>query len=645
MTNSTIRFHYYHGVRVSGNNIAASNPVVTVNQSSIYSNGFNNYYTEFFGNAASTTLDARNNWWGAADVNTIEGSIVHRFDNSVGNYPWVDYSGYLDGIGGNPVTGNPGLQGDFSSNTTISAGSYDMLSDLTVNAGVTVTIGAGVTISSDHTAFNWEVNGTLLVQGASGNPVVFTSAKAVPAPGQWNGIIVNAGGNLVMDYGIVEYAGEGLYFKAGSTGTVTNSTIRFHYYHGVRVSGNNIAASNPVVTVNQSSIYSNGFNNYYTEFFGNAASTTLDARNNWWGTTDENSIEAEIYHRIDVPTGNYPWVDSFEFLDAAGGIPFFAIYDHVVTAGTVNPHKNLIANLHFKTNTPASSRVRVYETNGSVILNEFNQSHAIGESFDYQWDGKDQSGSLVPDGIYRMELYVTDGTNQFTWDPVAGGEEGSNSGTVPVSFDAYKNDFFKIDLNVQQTSLVTMRVTPFGETVFNAIDQQAYGAGNHAVMWDGRRPDGSIITGATDFFFEAPINLRANDVVVKVGTPQISGPGASPNIEVKSDPYLITHSYEQISTITFRIDQDSDVTFKLLPPGIYDPADPSAITMINNQLLLSEDGGGAPLDHSVQWLGHDGVDTNDILVTDEGAYTFTIEATSAVSGVTTLYRGSLQIRP
>ena len=89
-----------------------------------------------------------------------------------------------------------------------------MLSDLTVNAGVTVTIGAGVTISSDHTAFNWEVNGTLLVQGASGNPVVFTSAKAVPAPGQWNGIIVNAGGNLVMDYGIVEYAGEGLYFKA-----------------------------------------------------------------------------------------------------------------------------------------------------------------------------------------------------------------------------------------------------------------------------------------------------------------------------------------------------------------------------------------------------------------------------------------------
>jgi hypothetical protein len=250
---------------------------------------------------------------------------------------------------------------------------------------------------------------------------------------------------------------------------------------------------------------------------------------------------------------------------------------------------------------------------------------------------------VVPDGIYRLELYLTDGVSEFTWDPAASGL-GNGTGTIPSSFDIYRNEFWKMNYHLDQTGLVRFQVTPQGEPAFNVIDLQPYGAGDHSISWDGRRPDGSIVSGSTAMYFAAPVNLRANAVVVRTDPPQITGTGVAPNVEVKSDPYFITHSYEQISTMTFRLDQDATVTFKLLPPGIYDPSDASAIALIDNELRQATDGGGAPIDHAVQWFGYDAADPNAILVSDEGAYTFTIEATSAATGLTSLYRGVLQTR-
>ena len=661
VTGSVISNNRY-GVQVDGDFVTANNPQVTINTSSLYSNVWGNYVTLEFGDAENTILDARNNWWGSTDVTVIENSIYHRQDNT-SNRPWVDFTGYLDGAGGNPVSSSPSLFGSFSIDTTISAGPYDILSRVTIDAGVTVTIEAGTTIQTGNASYGWDIDGTLVIQGTNGNSVVMTSSKAAPAAGNWAGIQVNAGGNLIMDYGVVEYANTGISFTPDSIGTINNSIISNNFNglsfkersvgtvtgsvisnnrYGVWVDGDNITLNNPQVTINTSSLYSNNFYNYWAIEFGDPANTILDARNNWWGSPDVTVIENSIHHRQDN-TGNRPWVDYLQFLDSEGGSIQFAVFGQSITAGTANSTQGLVANLTFNTNSATTSRVRVYETDGTILLKEYTHIHTQGESVNYQWDGRDELGSTVPDGIYRMELYVTDGTNEYTWDPVATGT-GSNSGTIPGSYNIYKNEFLKLNLTLPQAGLVTMEVTPSGETVFNAIYQQPFGAGTHLVDWDGRRPDGSIITGSSAIWFVVPANTRANAVVVNGGTPQITGTGLSPNIEVKSDPYLITHSYEQTSTISFRVDQDSNVTFKLLPPGIYDPNDASAITMINNELRFAEDGGGNPLDHAVQWLGHDGTDTNEILVTDEGVFTFTIEATSVASGQTALYRGVLQIR-
>jgi hypothetical protein len=62
-----------------------------------------------------------------------------------------------------------------------------------------------------------------------------------------------------------------------------------------------------------------------------------------------------------------------------------------------------------------------------------------------------------------------------------------------------------------------------------------------------------------------------------------------------------------------------------------------------NNVLQNALSGGSPVDHTVEWRGYDTGDTNDILVTSEGTYSFIIQATSAATGSSATYRGSLQL--
>jgi len=73
-----------------------------------------------------------------------------------------------------------------------------------------------------------------------------------------------------------------------------------------------------------------------------------------------------------------------------------------------------------------------------------------------------------------------------------------------------------------------------------------------------------------------------------------------------------------------------------LPPGITDPNDPTAIPLASGIVA-------ANVDQQVQWTGHDGVDTNNISISSEGVYSFTIQATSTATNKTTLYRGVVQL--
>jgi len=137
--------------------------------------------------------------------------------------------------------------------------------------------------------------------------------------------------------------------------------------------------------------------------------------------------------------------------------------------------------------------------------------------------------------------------------------------------------------------------------------------------------------------------MRPNGIYVFGPTVSITGTAAVPNIEVRSDPYLVASSYDQVARITYRVSQDATVRMTLLPPGISDPSHASAIVLVNNVLQPAKDGGGVPIDYTVEWKGFNPADPNAIFVSAEGAYTYAIEATIPGTSYKSLYRGVLNV--
>jgi len=268
---------------------------------------------------------------------------------------------------------------------------------------------------------------------------------------------------------------------------------------------------------------------------------------------------------------------------------------------------------------------------------------ATGGAKSLSWDGRDASNNLVPDEAYRYVLHLVEGTHVTSYDPPDNDSVGSNSGTVDATFNANANDFYKMNLTLSDVKArVRMQVSGCTATTHYPYNWVPFVQGTIPIMWDGRDANGALISGVCDIYFDAPDPLRPFSVVVKGNKPQITGKRASPNLEVGAEPYIVVHSYDQIGRFTYRVSLDSNVTVKLLPPGVTNFADSSAITLVNNvfQTALS---GGVPADYMVEWTGNDGIDTNNILVSAEGTYTIAIQATSSATGQTSLYRGALQL--
>lgn len=102
---------------------------------------------------------------------------------------------------------------------TLSGSPYIITGPVVVEPGTTLTIEPGVVVKFDGN-YTLRIDGELIAQGASGNPITFTSNAGTPAPGDWDYILFtdtsvdasyDAGGNYqsgsIIQHAIIEYAG------------------------------------------------------------------------------------------------------------------------------------------------------------------------------------------------------------------------------------------------------------------------------------------------------------------------------------------------------------------------------------------------------------------------------------------------------
>ncbi len=241
---------------VNGNNIITSNvfgvrfnngalttlPVITGNQ--IFNNSNYNYEaTNFAAGAQNLKHNANANWWGSTDPTVISSKIYDLTDAPTATTTsTVDYSNFLSSATGAPKTGNY-LIGQFSATSTIltAGATYDVLGAIFVPAGKSLTIPAGTTLKF-HGPSQLLVDGTLNVQGTSGNKVILTSGRAIPARGDWKGIWVKSGTGSSIDNATVEYTTVGVFFD-GIAAQLKNSMVRYFSVDGVYVKNTGANAS------------------------------------------------------------------------------------------------------------------------------------------------------------------------------------------------------------------------------------------------------------------------------------------------------------------------------------------------------------------------------------------------------------------
>jgi parallel beta-helix repeat protein len=349
------------------------------------------------------------------------------------------------------------------------------------------------------------------------------------------------------------------------------------------------------------------------------------------------------------------------------------------------PDNSEVATVNFTIGGPAAVELRIYDEKkykqgesvygvsgwatapGETLYRTIAATYSAAGSYSLTWDGRDDNGQVVPAEAYRFELFAYDGQVNNTYAiPVSSvALSDPTVATVGITkyeglFDWTKNDNVKYAVTVlpghivRLYSAVSGYYVPLPDTVMaiNTILEE----GSHVVAWDGRGSNKKIVFGQTGITTPGLLyELSPNTIYIKKKSPIIKGIYASPDIEVKSNPYAMSHSYDQVSEIQYTIDEKSYVTVKLLPPCstlddngcTADANQPAAITLVDNALLDADNGSGQLINHSFSWHGYDyqsaTPDTNNILVSTEGYYTYYIEATSYTTGRTTTYRGTLRL--
>lgn len=604
-----------------GGSSASAVPNPVINGNDIFGNVTSQAELNYYAANNPVVVNGRGNWWGTP---TPQAGQQIRF--TAGSVPsQFDFSGPATGPLTGPIAGNIVLsEYYFSPNSDGAKDSTTISGSLSQSANWTVTI---------------RDPGNIAVRNFSGSG---TAISAV-----WDGR--NSSGNVQPDAMYVAEVSTGA--SATLVGSRSFALDNTPPVTGITNPTDSALLRNSLTVDVIGSARDRYFVNYALEYGAGEAPSSWTNIKSQTTAVDQGSLGSWIVNTINgsVALPNGPYALRLRTLDKAGNTASAQVpltLDNLSIVGVMPNVQVLQTNgqldLNFTLGGPGTASLRLYRDGSSTLLREITQNFSSGGVKTMSWDGRDAAGVRVEDEAYTYVLYATDGTRAAVYDPPAPAGDGAGSGNVDSAFNAAKNDFWKMDYTMSANGRVRMQVSGCTSTTVYPYNWKPLPAGTTQLIWDGRDANGQLATGTCSIYFDPPQPMKPNTIFVRGNTPRIFGTGASPNIEVKSNPYRIAHSYEQISKITYRIDQDAYVTVKLLPPGVSDPNDPAAIALVTNEFQAALSG-GQPADHIVEWKGYQTTDTNNIAVSAEGAYTFAIIAVSAATQVSTTYRGALQL--
>ena len=221
-------------------------------------------------------------------------------------------------------------------------------------------------------------------------------------------------------------------------------------------------------------------------------------------------------------------------------------------------------------------------------------------------DGTDSNNLVLEPNFYDVNI--------GTWSSPAGRTTNTNLIYYPVAdpnslnnFNPYANLQIKVDFEMTDWGTVQIRVQePNNAIICYLIEtDRLLSPGHHTLYWDGRDEDGEIYEGDFTIYQNWVYGVTTGVLTIYYDYPAF---------EVKDllcNSYRIIPLYNEVSTISYELTRDSDITI-----DITDPDGNHFRTLVDDEFY------SAGL-YEVVW---DGKDDNGKYVSTEGVYAATVTA-------------------
>ncbi len=501
VSHATIEYAGSNGFARGGIAVHAGSPVfdhVTVRN--------NQYAGVSFTNGAPVVTSSTITGNGGPGIHSTGGTGLTLTNNSITNnsgYAVTLPVGVVLTASANTATGNTGgnaiqyRAGLITSNTTwpapgipyVVSGTIDVMH---ANAPV-LTIAPGNTVKFDansQISCNQSSKGALQANGTAAAPIVFTSNTTATA-GSWWGLWFGptaAAPQSSVSYATIEYAGSNGFARGGITVNANSPQFDHLIVRNNQHSGLTAANSTPRIT--------------NTHFSGNpkgihtTGTAAVQATLNYWDSPAGACLPGQCtggQQSVTAAVTFEPWL-----LAAPAGPQFLATATH--KNPIFNPPIGTTTWLDYTTSLAGSVEVTIRNAADELVRT----LTAAGTPNTIHWDGKNESGTIQPDGTYRYDVAAT-APSQPPATIARGTVVIDSTRALTLSNPAVSFAFFSPNGDAVQDTTTVSAAANFDDTLWtvrvldgasNVVRSQEGSGPAVSFVWDGRngtavlQPDG-----------------------------------------------------------------------------------------------------------------------------------------------------------
>jgi flagellar hook assembly protein FlgD len=308
-----------------------------------------------------------------------------------------------------------------------------------------------------------------------------------------------------------------------------------------------------------------------------------------------------------------------------GPIVVDAVISNVgISSNTINTQADETSTVFFTITSQATVTFSIIpEKQGSAGTPVYQTGKVCLAACSFTWDGKDNTGKVVPDEAYLFVLTVSNGAHTGGYSPMALIGTGTVSCSQSSGFDPISNQPMTITYTPAQPSRVNLNIS-WGSQNFKILDSFPILSGSNDFIWDGRNQTNKPLDLGAKASCTVASLLRENVIITTGDAVRIS--------ELKTDPYNIHFSYGQFTRIKYTLSRGANVTIKLTSPS------GAVLTVVNSQPQTA-----GP--QEVEWNGLASADATakNELVSEEGDYMVTVQAVNPATGTSSITKANARI--